>query len=43
MFSKEFLQFKQMKFALPIFVVAAIIVIFKGGYAFGQWLYHALH
>lgn len=43
MFTKEFLQSKQMKFALPIFIIAGIITIVKGGYAFGQWLYHALH
>jgi hypothetical protein len=40
---EEFLQSKYFKILLPLLVVWGIIVIFKGGYAFGQWLYAFQH
>ena len=36
-------QSKMGKILLPLVVVLGIIYIFKGGYAFGQWLYVLFH
>ena len=34
---------KMVKILLPLVLVVSIIYLFKGGYAFGQWLYVLLN
>lgn len=43
MSKEEFLKSKYFKILLPLLVVWGIIIIFKGGYTFGQWLYAFMH
>jgi hypothetical protein len=43
MANEAFFKSKTFKFFIPIFIVACIIKIFSGGFAFGNWLYHLSH
>jgi hypothetical protein len=36
-------QLSLLKIAIPLLIVVGIIIIFKGGYQTGQWLYAMLH
>jgi nitrate reductase NapE component len=40
---EEFLKSNLFKFAFVMILVVSIIKIFKGGHAFGVWLYGLLH
>jgi hypothetical protein len=40
---EEFLKSNYFKIALPVFIVALVIVLWRNGYEFGQWLYKILH
>lgn len=40
---KPFLESTTAKILYPLLVVCGIIVIFKGGFAFGHWLYVLFH
>lgn len=40
---EEFLKSNYFKILLPVIILWGVIVIAKGGYAFGQWLYAFLH
>ena len=43
MTKEEFLKSKLFKIALPIFIIALIIALYRNGYAFGQWLHQVLN
>ncbi len=43
MTKEEFLKSKLFKVALPLFIAALIIGLFRNGYAFGQWLHQLLN
>ncbi|MES2477904.1 MAG: hypothetical protein V4561_02370 [Bacteroidota bacterium] len=43
MFKERFFKSPQMKIITGIAIVAGIIIIFRGGYSCGQWLYQAMH
>lgn len=40
---EEFLKSNKFKIFLPVFIVAMVIVLWKEGYVFGQWLYEMIH
>ncbi len=42
-YSKSKQYQNMLKFLLPLVVVLGVIIIFRGGYEFGQWLYHIRH
>lgn len=41
--SDHFLKSNKFKIILPIIIITSIIIIFKGGYEFGKWLYLAIN
>jgi len=43
MTKKEFLESNYFKISFPVILAALIIVLWKNGYHFGQWLYGVLN
>jgi hypothetical protein len=41
--NEDLLKSKAIKILIPLAIVWGVIIIFKSGFSFGQWLYVLLH